>query len=210
MRDGQRSSPATTLKAGDAIGTPIFDQLPKLKLTPQAGDVIGTPIEIRSNLEPKIQSRSHASKLRRPLFLFMFVVMSIVSVKLHGEYADSQNPRDDSQVVESLRAINAGQAIYQERHDNYHYGTLEELILAGYIAPHFGSREWQGYRYEFGLAANRQQGYWVKISPIEPRKGEYFYFINESSRIRTSTTDFTVDKVNCTPGKGFSAKARGP
>ena len=197
------SESTTALKAGDPIGTPIVEELPRLKLRQRPENLFDPIIDDGlSRLEIE-DSRPSCDSLSRYAILPTLILFIVFFVGWHNEYRYQQNRQEFHEVFSNLREINVNQHIFQENHKNQQFGTLKEIIQAGKIDSQLAYGEWQGYRYEFGLAANRELGYWIKVSPIEPKRGRKYYFTNESTVIKWSKTDFSVDTVNCEVGEDF-------
>ena len=169
------------------------------------------------NAKPSASNPSKNSIPMEKLFLnvsgiviLSIIVSTITILFVVPEYsARIQNRKLPTEIAPALMTINASQAIYSERSKNQRYGTMAELIADGYIDKSWASGNVAGYRIEMGLGSNSKFQYWVKATPLNSHftKSELpnqpYYFTNQDCVVRNSSTNFQINKVNCTPKKGF-------
>ena len=173
------------------------------------------------NIKPQFSNLSQGSISMKSLILSILgivIVCAIVSTVtllfVIPKYIAHRDRKLPTSVMGAMRTINAAQAIYLERSQAQRYGTMEELIAAGYIDKSWASGNLAGYKIEIGLGSNPIYQYWVKATPLKKNfrtvnsSDQFYYFTNQGGVIRLSSTNFQVNNANCMPGKGFSYRSR--
>lgn len=153
--------------------------------------------------ERELFYRAFASLILKGAALSALVTFIFVSVV--PQVQKWARPANSSEIIRAIGSIHAAQAIYIERMPKREYGTLSQLMEAGYINHEIQDGVWRGYRIEIQPGPNPRENYWIKVSPLDPNRDEaYYWFAQSYGRFERSSTDFAVDTINCKPGKGFT------